>query len=129
MDIKKKFDEVVSKERKNNIQIVEWEADGMCYSELRLIFINEEDFNDPDICSLFTLYHELGHIYNNESWMASCEEEYYATVYAINKFKSIGLTLPDSRKRDYQTYINNHWRENKNDGLKVPYKKDLQFVW
>ena len=39
------------------------------------------------IQSTFTLFHEIGHIMNNQSGMRRAEEEYYATVWAINECK------------------------------------------
>lgn len=55
--------------------------------------------------STFELFHEIGHIETTKSNMRRCEEEYYATVWAIDKFKEYGLTVPDSIIQKYQTYI------------------------
>lgn len=55
--------------------------------------------------STFTLLHEVGHIENNNGKMRRCEEEYYATVWAIEKCKEYGLTIPQSTISKYQKYI------------------------
>ncbi len=55
--------------------------------------------------STFTLLHEVGHIENNNGKMRRCEEEYYATVWAIEKCKEYGLKIPQSIINTYQRYI------------------------
>ena len=57
------------------------------------------------IASTFTLFHEIGHIETKTSKMRRCESEYYATVWAINKAKEYGLTIPEKIIKDYQEYI------------------------
>ena len=55
--------------------------------------------------STFTLLHEIGHIENNRSWMRRAEEEFYATVWAMNECKEYGIELPDKLVQIYQDYI------------------------
>lgn len=57
------------------------------------------------ISSTFTLLHEVGHVETTKSGMRRCEEEYYATVWAIQKCKEYGLEVPDSIIKTYQDYI------------------------
>lgn len=57
------------------------------------------------IQSTFTLFHEIGHIMNNQSSMRRAEEEYYATVWAINECKKYGIEVPQKIIDDYQEYI------------------------
>lgn len=57
------------------------------------------------IRSTFTLFHEVGHIENNNSTMRRCEEEYHATVWAIQKAKEYGLAIPEELIARYQRYI------------------------
>ena len=57
------------------------------------------------IQSTFTLFHEIGHIMNNQSGMRRAEEEYYATVWAINECKKYGIEVPQKIIDDYQEYI------------------------
>lgn len=55
--------------------------------------------------STFTLFHEIGHIVNNKSNMRRCEEEYYATVWAIDELKKYGIKVPVKLIDRYQRYI------------------------
>lgn len=55
--------------------------------------------------STFTLLHEVGHIETTKSWMRRAEEEYYATVWAIERCKEYGLTVPYATRKLYQDYI------------------------
>lgn len=56
--------------------------------------------------STFTLFHEIGHIETTTSKMRRAEAEYYATVWAIKKFKEYGLEVPAKEIKKYQDYIN-----------------------
>lgn len=53
----------------------------------------------------FDLFHEIGHIETTKSWMRRCEEEYYATVWAIERCKEYGIPIPMKTIQDYQEYI------------------------
>ena len=55
--------------------------------------------------STFTLFHEVGHIENNDSKMRRAEEEYYATVWAIDRLREYGIRTPQSTLFKYQRYI------------------------
>lgn len=57
------------------------------------------------INSTFTLFHEIGHIVNNKGQLRRCEEEYFATVWAIEEMKSYELEIPEKIINDYQNYI------------------------
>lgn len=57
------------------------------------------------IQSTFTLLHEIGHIETTKSWMRRAEEEYYATVWAINECKKYGIEVPAKIIQEYQEYI------------------------
>jgi len=56
--------------------------------------------------STFDLFHEIGHIETTKSGMRRCEEEYYATVWAIEKCKEYGIPIPMGTIDAYQKYIN-----------------------
>ena len=56
----------------------------------------------------FDLFHEIGHVETTVSGMRRCEEEFYATEFAINLFKEYGLTVPENVLKIYQEYI---WME------------------
>lgn len=55
--------------------------------------------------STFTLFHEIGHIETTKSWMRRAEEEYHATVWAINECKKYGIDVPYKTIKLYQDYI------------------------
>lgn len=57
------------------------------------------------IASTFTLFHEIGHIMTTKSTMRRAEEEYYATVWAIEKMEEYGLEVPQNILDKYQRYI------------------------
>ena len=59
------------------------------------------------IQSTFTLFHEIGHIENNASWMRRAEEEYHATTWAIDKCREYNIEVPEKTLTEYQEYINN----------------------
>lgn len=55
--------------------------------------------------STFTLFHEIGHIETNKGWMRRAEEEYYATVWAVEECKKYGIEVPKKTIESYQRYI------------------------
>lgn len=55
--------------------------------------------------STFTLFHEIGHIVNNNSKMRRCEQEYYATVWAIEELRKYNLEASSDLIERYQRYI------------------------
>lgn len=57
------------------------------------------------IQATFDLFHEIGHIMTTKSGMRRCEEEYYATVWALDESKKYGLEVPEKIIEDYQKYI------------------------
>ena len=57
------------------------------------------------IQSTFTLLHEVGHIETTTATMRRAESEYYATVWALERAKEYGLTVPKKTLDLYQSYI------------------------
>ena len=57
------------------------------------------------IQATFDLLHEIGHIETTKSGMRRAEEEYYATVWAMDRCKEYGLDIPDKTINLYQRYI------------------------
>lgn len=55
--------------------------------------------------STFTLLHEVGHIETTKSWMRRAEEEYYATVWALERCREFGINVPKKIIDAYQRYI------------------------
>lgn len=68
------------------------------------------------IRSTFTLLHEIGHAENNNSKMRRCEEEYYATVWALLEASKLGLTIPNGIVTRYQNYIDRELERGKRRG-------------
>lgn len=55
--------------------------------------------------STFTLLHEIGHCENNNSKMRRCEQEYYATQWALDRCKEYNIDVPENIIERYQNYI------------------------
>ena len=53
----------------------------------------------------FDLFHEIGHIETTTSSMRRAESEYYATIWAIDRFNEYNLEVPDNVMRVYHEYI------------------------
>ena len=68
------------------------------------------------IDSTFTLLHEVGHIENNSSTMRRAEQEYFATVWALEKANEYGIVVPDRILERYQEYINRELARGKRRG-------------
>lgn len=84
------------------------------------------------IVSTFELFHEIGHIENNNSKMRRCEEEYHATVWAIERMREYGILdkIPDRTKREYQNYIFGELdRGLRRGGSDYPTKTSLTLNW
>lgn len=64
----------------------------------------------------FDLFHEIGHIETTKSWMRRCEEEYYATVWAIERCKEYGIEIPMKTIKEYQEYIDDELARGKRRG-------------
>lgn len=57
------------------------------------------------ILSTFTLLHEVGHIETDRAGMRRAEQEYYATVWAIERCEEYGIEVPAKIIKEYQDYI------------------------
>lgn len=53
----------------------------------------------------FDLFHEIGHAETTKAGMRRAEAEYYATIWAIERFKEYGLEVPKKTLDVYQRYI------------------------
>ena len=103
---------------KNKAIIIFYNGDSICYRNTHLIFLSNRVKDNPNDDNVFELLHELGHIMNNEDGMRICEEEYYATVWAIKESKKYKLRISDNCKELYQTYINGYARNRKTISVK-----------
>lgn len=81
------------------------------------------------IQSTFTLLHEIGHLETTTSNMRRCEEEYYATAWAIEKCKEYGIVVPEKEIRDYQEYIDMEYDRGVRRGGKLPPLETLQLQY
>ena len=75
------------------------------------------------IQSTFTLLHEIGHIMTNKSTYRRCEQEYYATVWALKEAREYyKLEIPDSIIKEYNDYVKmEHDRGVRRGGKLPPY--------
>ena len=55
--------------------------------------------------STFELFHEIGHCETSTKTLKRCEEEYYATCWAIDRMKEYGLNIPERILHIYQRYV------------------------
>ena len=82
--------------------------------------------------STFTLFHEIGHIENNNSKMRRCEQEYHATAWAIEIMKQYGIAdkISDKTKKLYQDYIlRERDRGVRRGGAGYPTKEQMMLEW
>lgn len=76
----------------------------------------------------FDLFHEIGHIETTTSKMRRCEEEYYATVWAIEKCKEYGLQIPEKTIELYQNYIYQEYDRGIRRGGVLPCKQSFRLI-
>lgn len=76
--------------------------------------------------STFTLLHEVGHIETTKSGMRRCEEEYFATKWALEKCKEYGIDVPEKVIASYQRYIDMEHGRGVRRGGKLPPLKAFQ---
>jgi hypothetical protein len=106
------------------------EKGAYCYVPERIIYLHTDSFFNPTPSSLFDLLHEIGHIMTNKSGMKRCEEEYYATQWAISEMKKYDYMISDKRKDEFQQYIWK-WRDTsiKLKAKTVPSREELTLKW
>lgn len=101
-----------------------------CYLKEKEIHFPIENFKDPNVREIFDLLHEIGHLKTNKKGMKRCEEEFYATQWAIKEMKKYNLELDSINKHIFQNYIWK-WRETgiKLNGKNIPNKEQLTLIW
>lgn len=122
---------IILKEYKNKIDFRFTNDEvSYCYVPEKIIYIYSKGFLYPDQNFLFDLLHEIGHIETNVAGMKRCEEEFYATQWAIKKMKKYDCEISDLRKKEFQNYIWK-WREigMKLGGKNMPSKSQLALSW
>ena len=81
------------------------------------------------IQSTFTLLHEIGHCETFKGWMRRCESEYYATQWALDRCRELGLDVPDKEIDSYQRYIYRELdRGLRRYGSGYPSKEEMKLV-
>ena len=101
-----------------------------CHLKEQEIHFPIANFNNPNSRDVFDMLHEIGHLKTNKKGMKRCEEEYYATQWAIKEMKKYKFKLKDEDKKIFQEYIWN-WRETgiKLKGKNMPNKNQLTLIW
>lgn len=120
----KDFQDYIIKEYRINVN-----ENSKCYSRTHMHIKQRKlcKWNRANsIKSTFTLLHEVGHCENNNSKMRRCEEEYYATQWAIDKCKEFDIEIPSNIVTRYQRYIYNELaRGLRRGGSNYPTKEEL----
>ena len=81
------------------------------------------------VLSTFTLLHEIGHCENNNSKMRRCEEEFYATQWALDKCRELGIDVPQNIIDRYQKYVYNELERGlRRNGSNYPSKDEMTLV-
>ncbi len=57
------------------------------------------------VVSTFDLFHEIGHIETTKSTMRRAEEEYHATLWALDRCREYGVKIPRKVWARYNDYI------------------------
>lgn len=76
----------------------------------------------------FTLFHEIGHIENNNSRMRRYEQEFYATEWAIERCREYGVVIPEKIRREYEDYIQRELDRGLRRGG-TGYDRELKLHW
>lgn len=80
--------------------------------------------------STFTLLHEIGHCENNNSKMRRCEQEFYATQWALDICKEYNIKVPDSIINKYQRYVYRELdRGLRRGGKSYPTKEEMKLIF
>lgn len=75
----------------------------------------------------FELLHEIGHCENNNSNMRRCEQEFYATKWALERCDELGIKVPQKTIDNYQRYIDMELERGlRRHGNNLPTKEDLK---
>lgn len=101
-----------------------------CYLKEKEIHFPIKSFTNPNCRAVFDMLHEIGHLETNKKGMKRCEEEFYATKWAIKEMKKYNFEINPCDKRDFQDYIWK-WRDTsiKLKGKNVPSKESLTLKW
>ncbi len=113
----------------DDINFYKFEKDySLAIPETKSIFIGTDISSKYSSDSVFTLLHEIGHIYKDND-TRRCIKEYLATAWAINESKNFDLMITDTEKTEWQEYIYICRDKDINSGLNVPDKNKLILCW
>lgn len=113
----------------DDINFYKFEKDySLAIPETKSIFIGTDISSQYSNDSVFTLLHEIGHIFKDND-IRLCIREYLATVWAINESKNFDLMITDTEKTEWQEYIYICRNKDINNGLSVPEKNKLILCW
>lgn len=77
----------------------------------------------------FELLHEIGHCENNNSKMRRCEKEFYATKWALDKCKELGIDVSNKLLDSYQKYVYRELdRGLRRGGIGYPSREEMTLV-
>lgn len=80
--------------------------------------------------STFTLLHEIGHCENNNSKMRRCEEEFYATQWALDRCKELKVPVDEKTIKDYQDYVYRELaRGIRRGGVGYPTREEMTLIY
>lgn len=101
-----------------------------CIYGIKNIYFKYEIYKNPTENDLFDLLHEIGHIMTNNTKMKRCEEEFYATQWALDNSKKYGVKVSRDRLSEFQNYIWK-WRETgiKLKAKNIPTKQQLKLIY
>lgn len=113
----------------DDINFYKFEKDySLAIPETKSIFIGTDISSTYSNDSVFTLLHEIGHIFKDND-IRLCIREYLATVWAINESKNFDLMITDTEKTEWQEYIYICRNKDIDNGLSVPEKNKLILCW
>ena len=113
----------------NDINFYEFKNEySIAFSNTMTVFVGNDISCMRTNDSIFTLLHEIGHIYINNDDERRCVNEYLATVWAINNIRDYNLEINDIEKKEWQDYIYVCRNKDINNGLIVPDKNKL-ILW
>ena len=97
-----------------------------CYPFNKEIVIENRVFMNPDDWDVFALLHEIGHVFTTTKIMKRCEQEYYATKWAIGEARKLNFNVPQEYIDVYQNYIWEYREKGIKHGAKnIPSKEEL----
>lgn len=106
------------------------EDDFGSYIESKVVILPKKIKTKQSEWTLFAFLHEIGHVKTNTPNMKRCEQEFYATQWAIDEARRIEFKIPKSFLYTYQEYIWK-WRERgiKSRAKKIPTREQLKLVY